>query len=102
MEVAVGMTMRRRRSSTTTFTTPMRDYIGSLLQLFFRCSARLVVTIYDLLLASILGGHGRSSASVAYPFPYSGIRAVLRSSWSGSCTMVIYDGFYGVGVDCDI
>jgi hypothetical protein len=36
---------------------------------FFRCAARLVVTIYDLLLASILGLCG-SDASVAYPFPY--------------------------------
>ena len=36
---------------------------------FFRCAARLVVTIYDLLLASILGISG-SDASVAYPFPY--------------------------------
>jgi hypothetical protein len=32
-------------------------------------AARLVVTIYDLLLASILGVHGRL-ASVAYPFSY--------------------------------
>ena len=37
---------------------------------FFRCAARLVVTIYDLLLASILGIYG-SDASVAYPFTYS-------------------------------
>jgi hypothetical protein len=36
---------------------------------FFRCAARLVVTIYDLLLASILGVRGRL-ASVAYPFTY--------------------------------
>ena len=34
-------------------------------------AARLVVTIYDLLLASILVICG-SDASVAYPFPYSG------------------------------
>jgi hypothetical protein len=33
----------------------MRDYVKSLLQLFFHCSAYLVVTIHDLLLASILG-----------------------------------------------
>jgi hypothetical protein len=50
---------------------------------FFRCAARLVVTIYDLLLASILGLCG-SDASVAYPFTYSGTRAILRSFWSGS------------------
>ena len=36
---------------------------------FFRCAAHLVVTIYDLLLASILGICG-SDGSVAYPFPY--------------------------------
>jgi hypothetical protein len=29
------------------------DYVGSLLQLIFHCSARLVVTIHDLLLTSI-------------------------------------------------
>jgi hypothetical protein len=48
-----------------------------------RCAAHLVVMIYDLLLASILGICG-SDASVAYPFPYSGIRAILHSFWSGS------------------
>jgi hypothetical protein len=36
---------------------------------FFRCAARLLVTIYDLLLASILGVRGRL-VSVAYPFTY--------------------------------
>src|SRR6185503_5822608 len=50
---------------------------------FFRCAVRLVITIYDLLLASILGICG-SDASVAYPVPYSGTRAILRSFWSGS------------------
>ena len=39
---------------------------------FFRCAVRLVVTIYDLLLASILGICG-SDASVAYPFTYIGL-----------------------------
>jgi hypothetical protein len=92
VEVAVGMTTRRRRSWSTTSSTPTRDYVGSLLQLFFRCSVHLVVMIHDLLLASILGWHGRSSASVAYPFPNSGIRVVLRSFWSGSFAMVICDG----------
>jgi hypothetical protein len=66
-KVAVEMTTRRRRSWSTTSSTPTCDYVGSLLQLFFHCSARLVVTIYDLLLTSILGWHGRSSATVAYP-----------------------------------
>jgi hypothetical protein len=45
--------------------------VGPLLLLFFHCSTYLVVTIYDLLLVSILRWHGRSSASVAYPYPYS-------------------------------
>jgi hypothetical protein len=77
----------------TTTSTPTRNYIGSLLPLFFCCSAHLVVTIYDLLLTSILGWHSRSSASVAYPYPYIGIRAALRNSWSGSCAMVICHGY---------
>jgi hypothetical protein len=38
-----------------TYFTPTYDYIGSLLQLFFYCSVRLVVTIYDLLLTNIIG-----------------------------------------------
>jgi hypothetical protein len=33
----------------------MRDYVGPLLQLFFRYTACLMVMIYDLLLASFLG-----------------------------------------------
>jgi hypothetical protein len=94
VEVAAGTTMRSRQSWTTTSSTPMRDYVGSLLQLYICYSVRLVVTIHDLLLASILVWHNRCSASVAYPLPYSGIRAVLRSSWSGSCAMVICDGYY--------
>jgi hypothetical protein len=56
-----------------------------------------VVTIYDLLLASILGVRGRLS-SVAYPFSYSGTRAILRSFWSGSLTyrwyVVVVDWIY--------
>jgi hypothetical protein len=93
MEVATGMTTRRRWSLLTTSSTSTRDYVGSLLQRFFRYSVCLVVMIHDLLLASILGWHGRSSASVAYPFTYSCIRTILRSSWSGSCAMVICDGY---------
>jgi hypothetical protein len=93
VKVADEMTTRRRRSWSTTSSIPTCDYIGSLLQLFFCCSVRLVVMIHDLLLTSILGWHSRSSASIAYPYPNSGIRAVLRSSWSGSCAMVIYDGY---------
>jgi hypothetical protein len=93
VEVTVRTTTRRRRSWLTTFSTPKHDYVRSLFLLFLRCSTHLVVTIHDLILTSILGWHGRSSASVVYPFPYSGIRVVLCSSWSRSCTMVIYDGY---------
>jgi hypothetical protein len=69
VEVAVMTTTRRRRSWLTTFSTPMCNYIGSLLQHHFLYTARLVVTIYDLLLASFLRWHGRSSASIAYLYP---------------------------------
>jgi hypothetical protein len=54
------------------------------------CTARLVVTIHDLLLASFPGWHGRSSASVAYLFYYSDIIAILHSLRSGSCTYTWY------------
>jgi hypothetical protein len=65
--------------------TPTCDYIGSLLQFFFRYSAHLVImTIYDPFTCKFPGWNGRYSASVAYPFPYIGIRAVLQSFWSGS------------------
>jgi hypothetical protein len=67
VEVATETTTWRRWSWTTTSSTLTRDYVESLLQLFFRCSACLMVTIHDLILISILGWHGRSSASVAYP-----------------------------------
>jgi hypothetical protein len=89
--IATVMTTRRQLRMTTS-STPTHDYIGSLLQLFFLFSARLVVTIHDILLTSILGWHDKSSASVAYSFSYDCIRAVLCSSWSRSCTMVICDG----------
>jgi hypothetical protein len=59
-------------------------------------SAKLIV-LNDaegaILNTSIHGWHGRSSASVAYSFTYSGIRAILCSSLSGSCIMVICDGY---------
>jgi hypothetical protein len=77
--------VRKRRSWLTTSSTPTRDYIGSLLQLFFRCSACLeVTTIYDLLTCKFPVCNDRCSASVAYPLPFNGIKAVLRSFWSGS------------------
>jgi hypothetical protein len=72
VKTAAEMTTRRRRSWSTTFSTPTCDYVGSLLQLFFRCSPRLVITIHDLLLTSILGWHSRCSACVAYPLPNTG------------------------------
>jgi hypothetical protein len=55
VKVATETTARKRRSWSTTSSTPMRDYVGSLLHLFFHCSVHLVVTIHDLLLTSILG-----------------------------------------------
>jgi hypothetical protein len=73
VKVAIGMITRRRRSWLTTYSTLTRDYVGSLLQPFFCCTMRLVVMIHDLLLTSILGWHGRSSISVTYPYPYSGV-----------------------------
>lgn len=86
----------------TTSSTPKRDYIRlSLLQLFFHYAARLVVMIYDLLLVSFLGEHGRSViviASVAYPFYLGGIRAILSSFWSRSLIyrwyVVVVDQIY--------
>jgi hypothetical protein len=67
IKVAADTTTMKRRSWSTTSSTSTSDYVGLLLQLIFCCSARLVVTIHDLLLTSILGWHGRSSASLAYP-----------------------------------
>jgi hypothetical protein len=43
---------RRRRSWSPTSSPSTHAYVGSPLQLIFRCAARLVVTIHDLLLAS--------------------------------------------------
>jgi hypothetical protein len=55
----------------TISSTPTRDYVGSLLQLFFRCSPCLVVTtIYDPFTCKFPGCNGRCSASIAYPSPY--------------------------------
>jgi hypothetical protein len=49
-----------------------------------------VVTIHDLLLTNFLRWHGRTSVSIACPFPYSGIRAILGSLRYGSCTYTWY------------
>jgi hypothetical protein len=42
------------------------------------------------------GYNGRCSASVAYPFPYSGIRAILHSFWSGSFVVQFWLGQSGL------
>jgi branched-subunit amino acid transport protein len=96
VEVAVGTTTRRRWSWSTTSFTSTCNYVGSLLQLFFYYPVHLVVMNHDLLLTSILMWHGRRSASVANLYPISGIIAVLCSSWYGSCTIVICDGYKGL------
>jgi hypothetical protein len=70
VKVAVGMITRRRRPRSTTSSILTRDYVRSLLQLFFRYLARLVVMIHDPLLTSILKLYGRSSASIACPYRY--------------------------------
>jgi hypothetical protein len=90
VEVTNRTITRRRWWWSTTSSTLTHDYVGSLIQLFFHCIARLVVTIHNFLLASFLGWHGRSSTSIAYSFPYSGIKAVLRSLRFGSCTCTWY------------
>jgi hypothetical protein len=72
VEVAAMTTTRRRRSWSPTSSTSIHDYVGLLLQLFFRCSARLVVTmIYDLFICKFPVYNGRCRASVAYPFSYT-------------------------------
>jgi hypothetical protein len=76
VEVAVGMTTRRR-SGMTSSSTLTCDYIGLLLQLIFHCSMRLVVMIYNLLLTSMLGWHSRNSVSVAYPFPTTSVNSII-------------------------
>jgi hypothetical protein len=89
-KVVAGMMMWKRRTWSTTSSKLMCDYVGPLLWLFFHCFACLVVTIHDLLLVSFLVWHDRSSASIAYPYPYNGIRAVLHSLRSRSCTYMWY------------
>jgi hypothetical protein len=72
VEVVAETTTRRRRSRSTTFSTPMCDNIGLMFQLFFRCSARLVVrTIYDPFTCKFTRCNGRCNTSVAYPLPYT-------------------------------
>jgi hypothetical protein len=74
----------RRWSWSTNSSTPTCNYIGLLLQLFIRHSVHLVVmTIYDPFTCKFPVCNGRCSASVAYPLPYNGIRAVFHSFWSG-------------------
>jgi hypothetical protein len=91
MKVAIRtITTRRWLWMITSSTLSVTTFVAALTLLSLLSAS---VTIHDLLLTSILGWHGRSSASVIYLFPYSSIRAVLRSSWSGSCAMVICDGY---------
>jgi hypothetical protein len=51
----------------------------------------VVTTIYDLFTCKFPGCNGRCRASVAYSFPYSGIRAILHSFlvWIFYCTALI-------------
>jgi hypothetical protein len=71
VRVPAETTTRRRRSWLTTSSTPMRDYVVSLLQLFLRCSAHLVVTmIYDPFTCKFTECNGRCSVSVAYWFHF--------------------------------
>jgi hypothetical protein len=103
VEVAAGTTTRRRRLWSTTFSTPMRYCVGSLLQLFFRCTARLVVTIHYFLLTSFLGWHDRYNASVAYSFLYIGTRAVLGRFmwWIYCCTTWLDQSELKLIASCD-
>jgi hypothetical protein len=72
VKVAIGTTTQRRRLWVTTSSTPTCDYVGSLLQLFFRCSARLVVTtIYNPFTCKFSRCNSRYSVNIAYSFPYS-------------------------------
>jgi hypothetical protein len=99
IKVAAEMTTRRRQSWLTTSSTSMHDYvgslipyIGSLLQLIFHCATHLVVTmIYDPFTCKFPECNGRCRASVAYPFPSSGVRAVLCSFlvWIFCCMALI-------------
>jgi hypothetical protein len=60
----------RRRSWLTTSSTLTRDYVGSLLQLFFCYSACLVVTtINSLFTCKFPVCDGRYSTSITYPLP---------------------------------
>jgi hypothetical protein len=83
VELVAGTTMRRRSCSTTSSISTC-DYVVSLLQLFFHCSAHLVVTIHDLLLTSILRWHGRSSASAAGEGIEIRVLVVMGRQWWGN------------------
>jgi hypothetical protein len=69
---------------------PIVDYIDY--ARVFRCAARLVVMmIYDLFICKFSRCNNRCSASVAYPSPYSDIRAILCSFfvWIFCCTTFV-------------
>jgi hypothetical protein len=53
--VLIGYDDERVATVATTSSTPTCNYVESLLELFFRCSAHLVIMIHDLLLANFLG-----------------------------------------------
>jgi hypothetical protein len=70
VKVVAGTTTRRRWSWSTTFSTPICNYVGLLLQLFFCYTARLVVMIHDLILVNFITWHSRNSANVVYLYPF--------------------------------
>jgi hypothetical protein len=88
---------RRRQLWSTTSSTQTRDYVESLLQLFFHCWACLVVTPnYDTFTCKFFGCNSRCCASVAYPLYYSGFRVVFHSFWSRSFFCTALTGSIGV------
>jgi hypothetical protein len=71
VKVPTDTTTRRSWLWLTTSSTPTRDYVVSLLQLFLRCSTYLVVTmIYDPFTCRFTKCNGRCSVSVAYRFHF--------------------------------
>jgi hypothetical protein len=52
--LVVAAMIMRRRSWLIIYSTPTCDYIRPLLQLFFHCSAHIVITIHDLILTNFL------------------------------------------------
>jgi hypothetical protein len=79
----------------------MSNNVESLLQLFFRCSVHLVVTmIYDPFICKFSRCNGKYSASVTYPLPFRRITRnidmmidkalwVSHGSWMFGFAMVV-------------